>query len=337
MASENPYKKLAEQIGTPSERIEKIWEVICSKEEAELLLAMPGTLEELAEKTGRTPGETKPMVDLLFHKGVVFDREKEGVVTYSTARHLLQFHDATILWPEAPEGFFDQWQEFMDEEYPAIAKALADMDLPAFTRVIPVEAPMEGGGNQILPIDNALKIVDEARSLAVTACTCRLTAKKCESPVEVCLQLNRAAEYAIKRGTGRELTKDEAKEIIKKSEEAGLVHVTDNRADNEHIICNCCACCCIVLPLILKERRRVLLAPSRFLPEVDADTCTLCQTCIEACPVDALSMDGGGADETIAVEEDLCIGCGQCAYQCPEEAIALKEIRNPNFVPGATA
>ena len=337
MGSENPYKKLAEQIGTPSERIEKIWEVLCSEEEAQLLLAMPGTVEDLAGKTGRKPEETQPILDLLFRKGVVFDREKEGVVTYATARHLLQFHDASILWPEAPEGFLDQWQEFMDEEYPAIAQALAAMDLPAFTRVIPVDAPMEGGGSQILPIDNASKIIDDARSLAVTACTCRLTAKKCESPVEVCLQLNRAAEYAIKRGTGREVTKEEAKEIIRKSEEAGLVHVTDNRADNEHIICNCCPCCCIVLPLILKERKRVLLAPSRFLPEVDVDKCTLCQTCVEACPVDALSLDDGGAGETVAVEEDLCIGCGQCAYQCPEEAIAMKEVRNPNFVPGAAA
>jgi len=337
MGSENVYQKLAERIGTPSERIEKIWEVLCNEEEAQLLLTMPGTLEELAKKTGRKPEETKSMVDLLFRKGVVFDKEKGGVLTYSMAKHMLQFHDATILWPEAPEGFLDQWQEFMDEEYPAIARALVAMDLPAFTRVIPVEVPMEGGGSQILPFDNVLKIIDDARSLAVTACTCRLTAKKCESPVEVCLQLNRAAEYTIKRGTGREVTKEEAKEIIKKSEEAGLVHVTDNRADNEHIICNCCPCCCIVLPLILKERKRVLLAPSRFLPAVDADKCTLCQTCVEACPVDALSMKNGGADEKIAVEEDLCIGCGQCAYQCPEDAIVLKEVRHPNFVPGAAA
>lgn len=337
MEAENLYQKLSEKIGTPSERIEKLWKVLCDEGEARLLLAMPGTVEELAEKTASKAEEVKPMLDRLFRKGVVFDREKQGVVTYSMPRHLLQFHDASILWPEAPAGFLDQWQDFMDNEYPAIAKALASMDLPAFTRVIPVEQPMEGGGSQILPFENALKIVDDARRLAVTACTCRLTAKKCKSPVEVCLQLNRAAEYAIKRGTGREVTREEAKEILRKSEEAGLVHVTDNRADNEHIICNCCSCCCIVLPLILKERKRVLLAPSRFLPVVDADKCTLCQTCVEACPVAALSLDGGGGEDTVEVQEDLCIGCGQCAYQCPETAISLKEVRNPDFVPGVTA
>lgn len=337
MEGENLYRKLSEKIGTPSERIENLWKVLCDEKEARLLLATPGTVEEISGKTGFAPEEVKSMLDLLFRKGVVFDREKGGVVTYSMARHLLQFHDATILWPEAPPGFLDQWQEFMDAEYPDIAKALASMDLPAFTRVIPVQQPLEGGGSQILPFENALKIVDDARRLAVTACTCRLTAKKCKSPVEVCLQLNRAAEYTIKRGTGKEVTKQEAKEILRTAEEAGLVHVTDNRADNEHIICNCCSCCCIVLPVILKERKRVLLAPSRFLPEVDSNTCTLCQICVEACPVEALSLDGGGGQDRIAVEEDLCIGCGQCAYQCPEAAIALKEVRNPDFVPGAAA
>ncbi len=337
MAEKNVYQQLAEKIGAPSERIEKLWQVLCDEQEAKLLLAMPGTVEELAGKTGRTPEEAKSMLDVLFRKGVAFERAREGVVTYSMSKHLIQFHDATILWPEAPDGFLDQWQEFMETEYPAIAKALADMDLPSFTRVIPVEQSMEGGGNQILPFDNATKIVDEARKLAVAPCTCRLTAKKCDAPVEVCLQLNRAAEYTIKRGTGREITKEEAKEILRRSEEAGLVHVTDNRADNEHIICNCCSCCCIVLPVILKERKRVLLAPSRFLPEVDEDTCTLCQTCVEACPVQALSLDEAGGEEKVAVEEGLCIGCGQCAYQCPEEAIAMKEVRNPNFVPGAAA
>jgi NAD-dependent dihydropyrimidine dehydrogenase PreA subunit len=39
----------------------------------------------------------------------------------------------------------------------------------------------------------------------------------------------------------------------------------------------------------------------------------------------------------VHVKEDLCIGCGQCAFRCPEEAIALKEVRNPEFVPGAAA
>lgn len=332
------HQQLTAKIGSPpSERIDRLWQMLCDEEEAGLLMLMPGTVEELSGKSGIATDRLPAMLDALFRKGVVFERERDGKTTYSMPRHLIQFHDATILWPEPPEGFIALWSEYMEHEYPAIAKMLASMDIPPVTRVIPVGEVVEGGGSRILPFENAADIVDQARKLAVTPCTCRLTAKKCDSPIDVCMQLNRAAEYAIKRGTGREITREEAKEILLKSEKAGLVHVTDNRAANGHIICNCCSCCCIVLPVIQQERKRVLLAPSRFLPDVDAETCTLCQTCIELCPVRALSLEATDVGERVTVDDELCMGCGQCAYQCPEDAIALREVRTPDFVPGAVA
>lgn len=335
---ENLYEKLALQTGAPpSERLQGLWKMLCNEEEARLVLAMPGTAPELAAKTGLPQDKADRLLPGLFRKGVAFERVKEGVLKYNKPRDLLQFHDATILWPEAPPEFLLLWQEFMENEYAELSRMIADMDLAPVTRVIPVEQAMEGGGSRVLPFDSAVQIVDEAQRLAVTKCTCRHTARKCQSPVEVCLQLGRAADYAIKRGTGREVGREEAREILRLSEEAGLVHVTDNRASGEHIICNCCSCCCIVLPLILKTRKRVLLAPSRFLPEVDFDRCTLCRVCVQACPVEALSLAADNGAERVQVLDGLCIGCGQCAYQCPEEAIVLKEVRNPDFIPGAVA
>ncbi|MEW6442751.1 MAG: 4Fe-4S binding protein [bacterium] len=338
MEAQALYQKLSAQIGTPptSDRIPRLWKMICDEQEAFLLLAMPGTVEELSLKTGIAADAVGKMVRVLFRKGVVFEKEKGGTVQYSMPRHLLQFHDASIVWPEAPPEFIALWQEFMETEYPDFARALAAMGLASFTRVIPVEQTLQGG-SRVLPFDSAVKIVEQARRVAVTNCTCRLTTKKCDAPVEVCLQLNRAAEYTIKRGSGREVSVEEAKEILRISEEAGLVHVTDNRASNEHIICNCCSCCCIALPYIKEAGSRVLLAPSRFLPEVAADRCTLCGVCVDACPVKALSFAPSGAQEQVRVKEDLCMGCGQCAYRCPETAITLKEVRNPDFVPGAAA
>lgn len=338
MGEENLYEKISMQIGAPpSERIQNLWKMLCNDEEIALLLDMPATLEELSGKTGTDPDTLKPKLEELFFKGVVFERVKEGVLKYYRPRDLIQFHDATILWPDAPPEFLNLWQEFMETEYAELSKMIADMDLAAVTRVIPVEQAMEGGGSRVLPFDSALKIAEESNRLAVTKCTCRYTAKKCDSPLEVCVQLGRAADYAIKRGTGREITVEEAKEILRRSAEAGLVHVTDNRASNGHIICNCCSCCCIVLPIILRYRKRVLLAPSRFLPEVDVDQCTLCRVCVDACPVEALTMGEDGGEEKVEVNEDLCMGCGQCAYQCPEDVITMQEVRNPDFIPGAVA
>jgi NAD-dependent dihydropyrimidine dehydrogenase PreA subunit len=338
VSQENIYEKLVMQIGAPpSERLRKIWEMLCSEEEAGLLLEMPGTLEDLVEKSGKTPEELKPVLEELFMRGVVFERVKEGVLRYFRPRDLIQFHDASILWPDAPPEFFLLWQAFMENEYVEMIKMIADLDLDAVTRVIPVEQSMEGGGSKVLPLESAVGILESASRLAVTKCTCRLTANKCDSPQEVCIQLDRAADYALKRGTGKEISVEEGREILRKSADAGLVHVTDNRASHGHIICNCCSCCCIVLPIILRTRKRVLLAPSRFLPAVDVESCTLCSTCLEACPVDALSLENEGGEEAVQVDQDLCLGCGQCAYQCPEEAIAMKEVRNPDFIPGAAA
>jgi NAD-dependent dihydropyrimidine dehydrogenase PreA subunit len=332
----NLYEKLNTQIGAPpSDRIRRLWQMLCSEEEAGLLLEMPGTLEDLAGRSGKSPEALQPVLDRLFRRGVVFERVKEGTLRYFRPRDLIQFHDASILWPEAPPEFFLLWQDFMETEYVELTRLIAGMDLAPVTRVIPVEQVLEGGGSKVLPFDSAVSILEKADRLAVTKCTCRLTANKCASPLEVCIQLDRAADYALKRGTGREISREEGREILRRSEEAGLVHVTDNRADHGHIICNCCSCCCIVLPVILRTRKRVLLAPSRFLPAVDAERCTLCSTCVEICPVKALTMENTGSGDAVAVDRDLCLGCGQCAYQCPEDAIAMEEVRNPDFIPGA--
>lgn len=53
---------------------------------------------------------------------------------------------------------------------------------------------------------------------------------------------------------------------------------------------------------------------------VDKDTCTGCESCVDACPVEAISMVDGFAE----VSEDDCIDCGACVGECPVEAISMK-------------
>ena len=50
---------------------------------------------------------------------------------------------------------------------------------------------------------------------------------------------------------------------------------------------------------------------------VDPDICTGCETCVEECPVEAISMDG----DVAKVDEE----CGLCVEACPSEAISIKE------------
>ena len=55
-------------------------------------------------------------------------------------------------------------------------------------------------------------------------------------------------------------------------------------------------------------------------PQVDPELCTRCGTCIEQCPVSALSL----VDNLPQVDPDVCITCFCCQEICPEKAITLR-------------
>ena len=46
------------------------------------------------------------------------------------------------------------------------------------------------------------------------------------------------------------------------------------------------------------------------------DDCTACGTCIDECPVEAISEG-----DIYKIDADICTDCGSCADVCPVEAI----------------
>lgn len=323
------YKKLAGSIAQAgSERIARLWSMLCDEEEAALLLAMPATMEQLAQKTGRNAADIEQALKKLFIKGVTFERVKDGATIFNRPKNMVQFHDASVLWPDATLEFHDLWREFMDEEYPAFVNMLGMAGLKAFMRIVPVNKSLKST-TEVLPHEQAAAMIREARALAVTKCTCRVTQRKCERPVEVCIQLNRGAEYALKRGTGRAITVDEALEILDIAEKAGLVHLTENKSVGGNVLCNCCPCCCMAIRPIIQSGSHAFATTSRYACEVSADDCTMCMECLDRCPAGAISPNGSA----VVVDRDRCIGCGLCASACPTSTLSLIEVRPPEFIP----
>jgi NAD-dependent dihydropyrimidine dehydrogenase PreA subunit len=327
------YTKLADNIGLgQSERIAELFKALADETDADIMLAMPGQPGEIAAKLGLSEEEVAGRIHDLFIKGVAFPSPKTDPPTWRMCRNLVQFHDASLLWPEAPVEFYDLWRDYMDNEWFGLAKTIAKSTPKPFTRVIPVDVSIEAR-TSVLPFDSVREIVEKSKSISVTKCTCRLSMRKCDRPLEVCLQVNKAADYNIARGTGRKLDKEEALKLLKECEEAGLIHVTMNRAEADNFICNCCPCCCQTMPVLLKGGIHVI-DPSRFVAFIDEDLCSGCGLCHERCYFSAISWSEDEGSPSV-VDPGKCMGCGLCMVTCPEEAIALNEIREPAFVPGA--
>jgi Pyruvate/2-oxoacid:ferredoxin oxidoreductase delta subunit/biotin operon repressor len=314
-----------------SKFIHLIFDELINENEAKLLLAAspPATLEELAEKTGMGEEQIKEMIEPLFRKGLLFKSKKETGTRYYRVRNLLQMHDATAVAPDASKRMLDLWKQFTSEEFDGFMRKVEEVLPSPAIRVIPINVTLEAR-SKILAFDDIRNIVNEARSLAVVPCSCRVIDGKCGKPLEVCVQINKAADYSIERGTGRKIDKKEALEIMKQCEEEGLVHVSDNRRSPDRIICNCCSDCCINWPSIRTGLKRFVV-PSRFQAVVDTGLCSACEACLERCYFGAISMEGEG--RTSLVDPGRCMGCGLCLVTCPDDAISLKEVRPVDFIP----
>lgn len=65
---------------------------------------------------------------------------------------------------------------------------------------------------------------------------------------------------------------------------------------------------------------------------VTQEDCTSCETCLERCFFDAISMAGPG--DTAIIDGEKCMGCGICVPVCPDDAISYEEMRQKESIPG---
>jgi len=199
-------------------------------------------------------------------------------------------------------------------------------------RVVTVNESVEAPPSTVLPAQVVDHFVEKANyHWIMDRCICR-QAEQCQDyPIELgCLFLGEAV-LQINPKLGRLVSKEEAREHVRRCREAGLVHLVGrNKLDTVWLgvgpgeklltICNCCPCCCLwrMLPSIAPE----IGGKVRALPGVTVtvtDRCVGCSACTEGiCFVDAIHLVNGRA-----VHSDACRGCGRCVSVCPEGAIEL--------------
>jgi len=106
---------------------------------------------------------------------------------------------------------------------------------------------MEGG--YLLTTDEAERIVDSAEGVALGPCTCRAVFRNCDNPINVEIMLGPTRHIFMEHmpHDSHEITKEEAKNILRDCHQRGLIHTIIKCREDYYAICNCCTCCCVPL------------------------------------------------------------------------------------------
>ena len=292
----------------------------------------PEKLERKALRSGFTEAEFRESLERLHREGFTISYTGKKGRVYERAFVSFTVEQQVRRRRGTPVGA--AYGEFWD--------ALAELtnQMPSKTpyfRVTPVEAALTGierkrnvkididipDPRAVLPIDVITEMVRKEPLIGVSDCYCRIARENrgdgsCQHIRETCFTFNELAQTLIETGLARQITSDEAAEILYQAEQDGLVHNVDNCQGELKALCNCCACCC---PAIKSYQRGVrnVNAPSRYLAILSEDICTNCGECLTICPVTTISS----GQEYALINIEGCIGCGLCVTECPENAIHM--------------
>ena len=321
MAESYVFAELASRMNYPeSERLKAVFKAMVTPEEARILLELPAAPYEIAKKLDLDRQTILAQVEGLFQRGLAVPTSKG----YFLPRAIGQFHDTCLTDPGLTTELADLWQEFSEEEwFRDHAEELAGME-PKVMKLIPMWKAIETS-RDILPEEDVRQIIEQSEVVAIAPCPCRRRGRQCDAPIDVCLQLNKAAEYVIRRGTGREVAKEEAIEILGDAEDQGLIHT----APPFSVICSCCSCCCNMLrPLVKHGKLAEGLLKTSYRAVVDQGLCDGCQLCVDQCRFEAIDMKEHLASkrQKALIDVERCFGCGACVIRCPVEGALRLEL-----------
>ena len=192
--------------------------------------------------------------------------------------------------------------------------------IPYSSKVIPVDKSISTL-QWVLPTQQVMAILRNARTFALTNCECRERYGRCDHPLEVCFLINDMAERYTKLGKGRRISLGEAAGILKLADERGLIHLTIyNPEQHVYALCSCCSCCCHDLQFLQRYGRSDLIARSDYIVKTNMEECVHCGRCVERCVFSARRMIDGRMTYT----EEACYGCGLCVSVCPSNANTMR-------------
>lgn len=252
--------------------------------------------EQVAEAMGEPVDKVTEALEYVAWAGVAFVNNVDGVDVYWQDTYVpghmemvVNNKELVTKYPEIGEAFY----YYGRKRGPAAAGIMPVGGGPM--RVIPIERAIDGN-TMHASYEEVSDHLERAHRFSVSDCSCRTSREAMGEGCghlkeEMCIQLDHAAEYYIRTGRAREITKEEAYEIIQRAEDNGLMHSIPNldSPGHTHAICNCCGCGCYAMRLA-NEFVNGDIVRSNYKAVVDEDACVACGECVESCPTNALRL-----------------------------------------------
>lgn len=206
----------------------------------------------------------------------------------------------------------DWSREELEKDYVSKMKAVT----------VPVNVTFSGS-QKILEMKELENILREADIIAQGECECRSRMGNCIDPMDGCLGVDEEAIEWIAEGKAKRITVKEALKAMKRTHDAGLVHLAYIFEKNNKVqwICSCCSCCCHSLSAALRFGYSDHVFSSKFIAIQDSEKCVNCGVCVDRCQFGARKM----VDDKLVYSKEKCFGCGVCVDFCCEGAIEMVE------------
>ena len=229
---------------------------------------------------------------------------------------------------------FANMNEQVLKDHPEMGRFFERMSRIPLEKVTPM-VPLGGAGigMHVIPVEKAISMENQTMDIehlsywlkryeghiGASICSCRYGRKQLDEGCaddyrDWCIAVGDMADYCRETGRGRDISYDEAMEILKRAEDNGYVHQVTNIDGEGKIfaICNCNVKICNAL-----RTSQLFNTPnmsrSAYTAEVKKENCVACGRCVEYCPAGAVKLG-----------QKLCTTHGEIQYPRVELPDAAK-------------
>jgi formate hydrogenlyase subunit 6/NADH:ubiquinone oxidoreductase subunit I len=325
----------------PSDLLYRILALLFTEKEAALVARLPVrpvTAKRAATLWNMRVSEARSVLDGLASRAILLDMEGPNGTLYILPPPMAGFFEFSMMRVRD-----DIDQKLLAELFYEYITVEDDFITALFTngetqlgRVFvnePALAAAPETSMQVLDYERASEVIDTAQHMGVGVCYCRHKAehmgRACKAPMAICMTFGGTADSLIRHGYARRVDRAEGRDLLAQAWDAKLVQFGENVQRDVAFICNCCGCCCEAMIALRRFGAMHPVHTTGFLPHVDAATCNGCARCVDACPVQAMTLVSANDPSKprrrrAELAADLCLGCGVCTRVCTPKALWLE-------------